>query len=51
MTQVALSQLLTVTTAVAILATFESLKAFERVALGGKGAPFGSTNVRATSSI
>lgn len=36
MTQVALSQLRPVTTAVAILATFESLWAFERVALGAR---------------
>ena len=45
MLQVALPQLLPVTAVVAMLTLFESLKAFDLIAVMTKGAPFGRTNV------
>lgn len=45
MTQVALPQLRPVTAVVVMLTIFESLRAFDLVAVMTKGAPFGTTNV------
>jgi multiple sugar transport system permease protein/raffinose/stachyose/melibiose transport system permease protein len=45
LTQVAIPQLRPVTAVVVMLTLFESLRAFDLVAVMTKGAPFGTTNV------
>ncbi|MBK8185229.1 MAG: sugar ABC transporter permease [Candidatus Competibacteraceae bacterium] len=45
LTQVAFPQLRSVTAVVVMLTIFESLRAFDLIAVMTKGAPFGSTNV------